>query len=360
MIQRRIHIPESRHALIVRDVELHGTVRITEIARRLGVNDVTIRRDIIELDKRGQLTRVHGGAVPRNGSTVEAGRLLVGVVVPNTTANCTAIVRGMEMHARSARLKLVVGSSHNQAETEQQCVKRMLGLGVSGIVIAPTTRETSIEGTSRWATSIPVPLVLLERDLTTVTDGDRLDHVRVDRAHGVTLALDHFRKLGHRQVALAIYDSVLIADQLRATFHATAERLGMNHRIDATLPDGNGRPDDLTAAIEKLISECFDNGVRALLVHAETHAGRLVDVALGLGVRIPEELAIISYDDIDAEFAAVPLTSVSHPNAELGREALTLLVNRIDAAPRPRTPRYIHLLPVLTVRNSCGAVAADS
>jgi len=86
----------------------------------------------------------------------------------------------------------------------------------------------------------------------------------------------------------------------------------------------------------------------------------LVDVALGLGVRIPEELAIISYDDIDAEFAAVPLTSVSHPNAELGREALTLLVNRIDAAPRPRTPRYIHLLPVLTVRNSCGAVAADS
>lgn len=356
MDQGRIHIAESRHAQILREIDVHGTVRIAEIAQRLGVNDVTIRRDIIELDKLGRLTRVHGGAVARNATAGEPGRLLVGIVVPNITANCTAIVRGMELHARSVRTKLVLGSSHNGAETEQQCVKRMLGLGVSGIVIAPTTRGSSVETTTRWATSIPVPVVVLERDLSAVTDGDRLDHVTVDRAHGVALALDHFRKLGHRSVALAIYDSVLIADQLRGMFHPAAERLGINHRIDVVLPNADGADDALTAAIERLIGECLDGGVKALLVHAEAHAGRVVDVALGYGVRIPEDLAIISYDDIHADLASVSLTSVSHPNAELGREALSLLVSRIDSVRGPRTPRHIQLLPELTIRDSCGAL----
>ncbi|WP_420110561.1 substrate-binding domain-containing protein [Pseudactinotalea sp.] len=355
----RKHIAESRHAFIMREVELRGTVRIGEIAQRLGVNDVTIRRDIIELDRRGQLTRVHGGAVRSDATTkVEAGKLLIGVIVPNISTNCTSIVRGMEVHARSARARLVLGSSHNEVETEQQCVDRMVGLGVSGIVIAPTVRGTTLDAVSRRATSIPVPVVVLERDLSNVLDGNRLDNVRVDRNHGVALALRHFQRLGHDAVALAIYDSVLVADQIRDGFHGAAAHLGLTHEIDVSLPYASERSEDLTGAIEKLLARCAESGTTALLVHAEGHAGRIVDVALNLGIRIPEDLAIVSYDDIHADLAAVPLTSVSHPNAELGREALTLLVDRIDDVRTSSTPRHIMLLPELTIRSSCAAAVA--
>ena len=63
----------------------------------------------------------------------------------------------------------------------------------------------------------------------------------------------------------------------------------------------------------------------------------------------------MAYDDENAELAAVPLTAVTPPRWELGREALRLLVDRIAEQDEDRRPpRHVDLLPRLTVRESCG------
>ncbi len=101
-------------------------------------------------------------------------------------------------------------------------------------------------------------------------------------------------------------------------------------------------------------------------MHTDDHAARLVETALDRGLRVPDDLAVVAYDDENAELAAVPLTTVTTPRRELGREALQLLVDRIahDTGERDtdvrdggehRPPRHIELLPRLTVRASCGA-----
>ena len=82
-------------------------------------------------------------------------------------------------------------------------------------------------------------------------------------------------------------------------------------------------------------------------------------LALGLlqqmvrhGVRVPDDLAIVGYDDIDfAEAAAVPLTSVRKPRQELGRRAAELL---LDEATDPEHHTHVQEVfePVLIVRES--------
>jgi DNA-binding LacI/PurR family transcriptional regulator len=96
-------------------------------------------------------------------------------------------------------------------------------------------------------------------------------------------------------------------------------------------------------------------------VHTDFHASRLVEIALDRGLRVPEDLAIIAYDDENAELAIVPLTAVSAPGRELGELALRMLFERIRSDdPRALSPRHIQLVPRLVVRESCGGSAAPS
>ena len=66
---------------------------------------------------------------------------------------------------------------------------------------------------------------------------------------------------------------------------------------------------------------------------------------------MPQEIAIIGYDDIDfASVAAVPLSSISQPAARLGSRAVELLIERADG--RDRAPEHVLFQPELVVRQS--------
>lgn len=53
---------ESRHRIILQELDQTGVVAVKNLKEMLGVTDMTIRRDLIDLEKQGMLTRVHGGA----------------------------------------------------------------------------------------------------------------------------------------------------------------------------------------------------------------------------------------------------------------------------------------------------------
>ena len=76
------------------------------------------------------------------------------------------------------------------------------------------------------------------------------------------------------------------------------------------------------------------------------------------GVRVPDELAIVGYDDIEfAEAAAVPLTSVRQPREQLGRTAAELLLAEADEGPE-HVHQQVEFQPELVVRASSGRPVA--
>ncbi|MCK0118218.1 substrate-binding domain-containing protein [Isoptericola sp. S6320L] len=355
-----MHLPRARHEYLLREIALRGSVRSGEAATHLGVSEVTVRRDIIELDRAGRLARVHGGAIALSANRgPQAARALVGLVVPSTTAHFPDVVRGMEALAPALRVRLVLGVSHYRPEVEATQVDRLLSLGATALAVAPTTRGRTSEELAAWLRSIPVPVVLVERRIDGTTSLSELDLVRTDHAHGAVVAVEHLHGLGHRQVAVAVYDRTPTARHVRDGFTTAVERLDLVSGPDVSLSKGDDDPARLRAELESFLDDCLATGTRAAFVHTDDHAARLLEVALDRGVTVPDDFAVVAYDDENAELAAVPLTTVTPPRRELGREALRLLVDRLtedDGDRRP--PRHVELLPRLTVRESCGAVAA--
>lgn len=355
-----MHLPQARREFLMREIELRGSVRAAVAAAELGVSEVTVRRDIIELESAGLLARVHGGAIALTSArTPQPSRLLVGVVVPGTTSHFSHVVRGMESLSHTQRVRLILGASHYRPDIEEKQVARLLSLGVDGLVLAPTARGRTEDELAAWLTSLPVPVVLLERRFA-ATAVHELDSVRTDHVHGATLAVEHLVRLGHRAVGLGVFDRTPTAPSVRAGHLEATRRLALPPAPDVPLPKGDDDPEQLDQAIRTLLDECVAGGCRALLVHTDDHATRVVEAALDRGLRVPGDLAVVAYDDEVAEFAPVPLTAVTSPRHELGREAVRMLVDRATSGPDGGgPPRHVQLLPRLTVRRSCGASVAS-
>ncbi|WP_432482085.1 LacI family DNA-binding transcriptional regulator [Kineococcus esterisolvens] len=348
------HLPRARHEHLLRQVELHGSVRSARAAAELGVSEVTVRCDIVELERAGLLARVHGGAIAlASAGAPQAARLLVGVVVPGTTVHFPDVVRGMESISHAQHARLVLGVSHYRPDVEEKQVARLLALGVDGLLLAPTARGRGEEEIASWITSIPVPTLLLERRFGSMALRG-FDSVRTDHAHGAALAVDHFAALGHRRVALAVYDRTPTAPSVRDGHREASRRHALAAAPDVRLPKGEEDPEALEEALHALLDECAATGTTSVLVHTDDHATRLVEAALDRGLDVPRDLAVVAYDDEVAGFAPVPLTAVTPPRRALGREALRTLVERVGET-GPRGPaRHVELLPTLTVRRSCG------
>ena len=111
------------------------------------------------------------------------------------------------------------------------------------------------------------------------------------------------------------------------------------------------------AQLDAFLAECESFGSRAVLVHSDEHGARLVERAMELGLRVPEDLAVIAYNDVTASLAVVPLTAVCPPRRALGETACDLLLRKIQS---PATPvQHLSLLPTLNIRTSCGTATTE-
>ncbi|WP_203581660.1 LacI family DNA-binding transcriptional regulator [Microbacterium hibisci] len=350
-------LPRTRHEHLLRQVELHGSVSAADVAAQLGVSQVTVRRDIVELEKAGKLARVHGGAIAVGAPVVpRAARSNVGVVVPGSVSHYPQIVRGMDAASHGGRTRVVLATSQYREDLEQRQVERLVEIGVAGIVFAPTMRDRTEAELAEWVRTIPVPVVFLERRLES-TALAAYDSARTDHERGAELAVEHLAGLGHDSVALALFDRTPTAPLVRDGHRAATTRLGLAEAPSVALPKGgDGGSDGLDDALRAFLAACADAGTRAALVHTDVHAARLVELATDRGIRVPDDLAVVAFDDDTAGLAMVPLTSVTPPGRDLGQEAMRIVTERIAAAEGTTSAaRHITMLPRLTVRESCGA-----
>lgn len=350
-----MHLPRARHEFLLRELQLRGSVRSTDVANALSVSEVTIRRDVVELEQRGLLARVHGGAIALSSERAPApARTLVGLVVPNASKHFSAAVRGAEVVAAARRVRLILGATDYVPEQEERQVGRLASLGVEGMLVAPTTRDRTEAEIADLVRSIPVPSVILERRFD-ASAAQPFDYVRTDHAYGAALAVEHLAALGHRSVALGVFDRTPTAPFVREGYRTAVERLGLTQAPEVSLPKSDDEQPGVSVALEVLLRSCIENGTKAVLVHTDDHATRLIELAIDRGIDVPRDLAVVAYDDEFAELCAVPITAVSPARRELGEEALRMLLDRLSAGDGDRSPRHLDLLPRLTVRSSCGA-----
>ncbi|TCM49305.1 LacI family DNA-binding transcriptional regulator [Kribbella sp. VKM Ac-2568] len=352
----------ERHELILRSLRRHGRLRVAELSAELGVSAITVRRDLAELDSAGLLRRVHGGAIgtsPAAGPS-QGSQLTIGIVVPSSTFYYTDVIRGAEAMADRYGARLVLGVSGYDVAVEQERLEKVLGIGVAGLLLSTALGDERAAEIGARLDGIDVPVVLMERAFGFPHAQREYDHVRTDHAYGAMLALRHFRSLGHTRIGINLNASVT-AYWLRQGIAQAAETLGVDLLISPVVLPARGEDPDTIAQLDAFLDECESYGARAMLVHSDEHAARLVERAMERGLRIPEDLSVIAYNDETAALAAVPLTAVCPPKLMIGETACELLLRKLQAVPG-RTPatQHLSLLPTLKTRISCGALTTTA
>ncbi|MEU0834697.1 substrate-binding domain-containing protein [Streptomyces sp. NPDC056231] len=355
----------ERHDRLLGLVRERGSARVSDLASQLGVSPVTARRDVEELAGRGLLDRVHGSvswpqdhaATGAAGAATGAGSgPVLGMLAPSATYYFAEVIRGAHEAAARAGARLILRISDYRPEEDHARTEGLLSAGAEGLLIAPGWQHPGDPAAfGDWIASLPVPTVLLERRPAAGSRLDGLDRVCSDHAHGVLLAVRHLVELGHGAPLLMARADSPTAIAVRSGYAEALAVLGLRapQEVIDSVP-AELTPDAFEAAVQALREAVVSGVATAALIHNDVDAIQVVQRLAELGVRVPDDLALIAYDDEVAALADTPLTAVAPPKRDVGRHATGLLVERLgEGGGAPR--RHLTLLPQLRVRDSCGS-----
>jgi LacI family transcriptional regulator len=330
-------------------------VGIKDVARQAGVSVGTVSNVINRPDLVAEETRTRVQSViarlgyvrSESARQLRAGasRIMALLVLDMGNPFFVAVASGAERTARAAGLGVMVCNSAQSVSEEQEYLSLFAEQRVRGVLVTPADPTgRSLDGLR----SQGIPFVLVDR----VSADASVCSVSVDDVAGGRLAVQHLIAAGHRSI---VYvggppEVTQVHDRKAGALAALAEA---------------GLPADALTEIsaERLdVAAGRDAGSRLLGLGRRPTAVFCANDLLALGVlqamfaariSVPDEMAIVGYDDIEfAAAAAVPLTSVRQPAVPMGRLAAEMLLEETVGDPAEHRHRQTVLQPELVVRGS--------
>jgi LacI family transcriptional regulator len=324
-----------------------------DVANKAGVSTATVSNALNhpELVSAATAVRIHQAieelGFVRNGTAVNlrAGKSRsIGLVVPDIgNPFFTDIARGAEDMAGARQYAMVLCSTDEDQEKQERYLRLLIQQGVDGLLIRPNDEDEE-----------PL-LALRERGLSVVlinrqTENRNFCSVVVDGERGSEESVDYLAGLGHKHIAWATWSLKNPGFATRAKGIAkAAKRWGMDVSTITVQGMNNGSGE---IAAEKFLT--LDPRPTAILCANDLLA---LDALRGLiqrGIRVPEDVSVIGFDDIDfCANARVPLTTVAVPRYQIGSTAAGLLLDEIDN-PEKHAHQQVVFQPRLIIRESTG------
>jgi DNA-binding LacI/PurR family transcriptional regulator len=327
---------------------------IKDIARKAGVSHCTVSRALHHsplinpktAERIREIARRSGyvpNAVAR--SLVSRSTKTVGVVVTTITDPFIGeVVGGIESEAKEHGYSVILANSNAVPEQEIAVVDRFNERRVDGIIVT-ASRVGALHGKRLAGTGVPVVLINNQHA------GDFAYSVGIDNANGSREIVGHLLNLGHTRIAY-------IGDRLG--YESDAERYsgyrailaGARIRVDRRLVvPGDGKPEEGERAADQLL-ELADPPTAIFCYNDMTALGAL-RAASAKGLRVPDDVSIAGFDDLFvASYTSPPLTTIRQPKQEMGRRAMSILLQLLAG----EQPESRILLPgELIVRGSTSA-----
>jgi LacI family transcriptional regulator, galactose operon repressor len=337
-----------------------GNITIKDVARAAGVSSMTVSRVIngserVSPDTRHRVQQAIAdlGYVPsrlaRGLIRQKTGTLAL--IVPDV-ANpfFTLIVRGAEDVARRAGYRMILCDTRADLSIEREVIEEMIAHRVEGIAIAPVSdrSKSHLERLARFG----VQFVLIDRTVA----GVEADVVLGDNVGGARRLMEHLISLGHRRIGFVVEpDEVSTARDRHDGYIAALEAAGL--AVDPELiVRAPAVPKGGFDGMRRLL-DLDDPPTAVFTVNNLVAVGAIEAVRAG-GLEVPDDVAIVCFDDIEYASRLYPfLTVMAQPAETLGTLGTQLLLERIEGR-APEQPRVVVLPAQFLVRQSCGAVAA--
>lgn len=329
------------------------TVTIRDVARRAEVSVGTVS-NYLNRNKRitpGTTARIEQaisdlGFIPNVAVRVMRGRRspVLGFVVPDATNPFfTEIGRGVEDVAFIAGLVVVTCNTHGDEERERHYMQALTEMRVAGVLVTPMSPFD--DQLDKFAESGGTVVLIDEPPRTS-----NFSSISVDDLTGAEMAVSHLLDLGHRDILFVggpagprqitdRYTGALKAIQARADEGLTLRRF-----------DASGTTTEARGAVaDHILQE--PNRPTAVFCANDLIALAVQGALQRRGLTIPDDIAIIGYDDIpSAQLASPPLSSVRQPQYDLGRQAAELVLR--EAAGSSSVRQHTVLQTELVARES--------
>jgi LacI family transcriptional regulator len=278
----------------------------------------------------------------RAGSSRTVGLVVLDVANPFFTD----VARGVEDTASAAGLAVILCNTDEKRAKEDAYLEVLEQQRVRGILITPAdVISNRLLELRRRGT----PVVLLDRKAV----GRDQCSVSVDDRKGGDIAVTHLIGSGHRRIAFMGGPQTItqVADRLRGA-KAAIKRAGLPEDALTIETTGGHNVAEGRLAIAQLLTMAKRRIPTAVFCANDLLALGALQELSHQGVRVPYDMAIVGYDDIDfASAAMVPLSSVRQPRHQIGRTAAELLIEEADDTGEHKH-RQVVFEPELIVRES--------
>jgi len=331
-------------------------VNLRELAEHLGLSVATVslvmnRSPAAKSIPHHTQARVRAAARELNYRPNVMARMLrqqrsftIGVIVPEISEGYAALVlSGIEDHLLQEGYFYFVVSHRHRSDLVEEYPRLLQQRAVEGLILVDTVCQPGL--------SLPIVAVSGHKHVPGVTNIS-LNHSRAAR-----LALDHLSGLGHRRIAFIKGQPFSSDTEVRwKAVRTAAEQLGLpvDEALTIQLASESPTPQpgyDMAAQLLK-----SGRPFSALFAFNDMSALGAIRALREAGRRIPEDVSVIGFDDIQSAAYQNPgLTTIRQPLRQMGMTAAETLVRRINAPKKADYPRSIVVEPELVVRGSTAA-----
>jgi len=332
-------LPATPRATI-RTVAADAGVSVAAVSKVLrnayGVSDGLRARVTASIEKLGY--RPSKAAQGLRGQSTTVGVLLVEIANPFLPF----VIDGMQEVFGPSRYQAMIGVGRAQTHLETELIESMIDHGMAGLVLVAPLLPADVA--SHYARRIPTVLVAYHKP-----GGMLFDTVNSDDRRGAILATEALLARGHHDIGFLAHRvgqgsrSNVVPQREQGYLEAMATA-GLEPRLfDLTAPR-EGREAELAAFLAR------PDRPRAVVCWSDLDAIPLRGLAAMAGLRVPEDLALVDYDNSPmAGFPLVDLASIDQSGPEIGRQAAQALLDRLGGRSEPR---HFLVEPRLVVRSS--------
>lgn len=273
---------------------------------------------------------------------------VIGIILSNLkNPFWITVLEGVEDASHQLGFQLMICNTNEDQAKEEEYIKEFQRRQVDGIIINPTVKNLKLyEDTIQ-----KMPVVFINRRIPIKNS----IQVGVDNVQGASLAVNHLIRIGRKNIAAFAFNTSIVSpwiDRLEGYERTLSANGFISEDMKILkLEEKNGQ---LNEAIKEYLNQNQD--IDAIFSTNNMITLEIFNAVKELGLSIPKDIAVISYDEtVWAKFMDPPLSTVKQPGYEMGKLAVENLIYSIDQKDPPKE-RQIILKPELVPRVSCGLI----